>query len=223
MPVDAVLFDMQQLFRRDADETDRLIALSDGVIAIAITLLVLEITVPTVPAGSSLSILPELVMEQWDEFVGYVLSFLIIGLYWMLHRHVFVHIEQHDRGLLWLNLLFLLMVAFVPYGTSLFTTYPNQFGISVYAGVLALTGFSLALLWGYASRKELVEEGLTSRVALIQEARFLASPLVFLLSIGVAAVDPTLAVLTWVLLIPINAVLQSRLVDSLERTSQQPQ
>jgi len=63
MPVDAVLFDMQQLFRRDADETDRLIALSDGVIAIAITLLVLEITVPTVPAGSSLSILPELVME----------------------------------------------------------------------------------------------------------------------------------------------------------------
>jgi len=219
----AVVSDMDHLFRRDADETDRLIALSDGVIAIAITLLVLEITVPTVPAGSSLSVLPELVLEQWDEFVGYALSFLIIGLYWMLHRHVFVHIEQHDRGLLWLNLLFLLMVAFVPYGTSLFTTYPNQFGISVYAGVLALTGFSLALLWGYASRKELVEEGLTSRVALIQEARFLASPLVFLLSIGVAAVDPTLAVLTWVLLIPINAVLQSRLVDSLERTSQQPQ
>jgi len=219
----AVVSDMDHLFRRDADETDRLIALSDGVIAIAITLLVLEIMVPTVPVGSSLSVLPELVLEQWDEFVGYALSFLIIGLYWMLHRHVFVHIEQHDRGLLWLNLLFLLMVAFVPYGTSLFTTYPNQFGISVYAGVLALTGFSLALLWGYASRKELVEEGLTSRVALIQEARFLASPLVFLLSIGVAAVDPTLAVLTWVLLIPINAVLQSRLVDSLERTSQQPQ
>ena len=214
---------MDHLFRRDADETDRLIALSDGVIAIAITLLVLEITVPTVPAGSSLSILPELILKQWDEFVGYVLSFLVIGLYWVLHRHIFIHIEQHDRGLLWLNLLFLLMVAFVPYGTSLFTTYPNQFGISVYAGVLALTGFSLALLWGYASRKELVEEGLTSRVALIQEARFLASPLVFLLSIGVAAVDPTLAVLTWVLLIPINAVLQSRLVDSLERTSQQPQ
>jgi len=214
---------MDHLFRRDADETDRLIALSDGVIAIAITLLVLEITVPTVPAGSSLSILPELILKQWDEFVGYVLSFLVIGLYWVLHRHIFIHIEQHDRGLLWLNLLFLLLVAFVPYGTSMFTTYPNQFGISVYAGVLALTGFSLALLWGYASRKELVEEGLTSRVALIQEARFLASPLVFLLSIGVAAVDPTLAVLTWVLLIPINAVLQSRLVDSLERTSQQPQ
>jgi len=89
--------------------------------------------------------------------------------------------------------------------------------------VLALTGFSLALLWGYASRKELVKEGLTSRIALIQEARFLASPLVFILSIGVAAVDPMLAVLTWGLLIPINAVLQSRLVDSLEQASQQPQ
>jgi len=221
MSIDAVLSDMDHPFRRDADETDRLIALSDGVIAIAITLLVLEITVPSVPAGSSMSILPQLVLEQWDEFVGYALSFLVIGLYWVLHRRVFVHIDRHDRGLLWLNLLFLLLVAFVPYGTSLFTTYPNQFGITVYAGVLALTGFSLALLWGYASRKELVEEGLTSRIALVQEARFLASPLVFILSIAVAAVDPMLAVLSWGLLIPINAVLQSRLADSLERPSQQ--
>lgn len=210
---------MEHPFRRDTDETDRLIALSDGVIAIAITLLVLEITVPSVPPGSSLSVLPALVLEQWHEFVGYVLSFLVIGLYWVLHRKVFIHIEQHDRGLLWLNLLFLLMVAFVPYGTSLFTAYPNQFGISVYAGVLALTGFSLALLWNYASRQDLLEEGLTSRIVLVQEARFFASPLVFILSIAVAAVDPTLAVLTWVLLVPINAVLQSRLADSLEQAS----
>jgi len=84
---------MDHPVRRGADETDRLIALSDGVIAIAITLLVLEITVPTVPAGSSLSVLPELVLEQWDEFVGYALSFLVIGLYWVLHRHIFVHID----------------------------------------------------------------------------------------------------------------------------------
>ncbi|WP_254524123.1 TMEM175 family protein [Natrinema caseinilyticum] len=204
---------------REIDETDRLVALSDGVIAIAITLLVLEISVPTVPAGSSLSFLPELVAEQWHEFVGYALSFLVVGLYWILHRRVFVHVERHDRGVLWLNLFFLLLVAFVPYGTNLFINYPNQFGITFYAGVLALTGLCLALLWGYVSREDLLEEGLTSRTVLIQEARFLASPLVFILSMGVAVVDPSLAILTWTLLIPINAVLQSRLLESLERSA----
>ncbi|WP_435158050.1 TMEM175 family protein [Haladaptatus sp. DFWS20] len=209
---------MGRSIRQDAEETDRVITLSDGVIAIAITLLVLEITVPTVPAGSSVSVLPELLLEEWHEFFAYVLSFLIIGLYWILHRRIFIHVEQHTRGVVWLNLLFLLMVAFVPFGTSLFSTYPGQFGVMFYAGVLALTGFSLALLWSYASREDLTEEGITSRTALIQATRFFASPLVFVFSIFVAIFDPTWAILTWLLLIPINAVLQSRVVESLEES-----
>lgn len=147
-------------FRREPEETDRLLALSDAVVGIAITLLVLEITVPTVPAGATTAILPDLVAEQWHELAAYVLSFLIIGQYWVLHRRIFVHVDRHDRGVLWLNLLFLLMVAFVPYATNLFTTYPGRFGVTVYAGVLAATGLTLMLLWGYASRNELLEAGL---------------------------------------------------------------
>jgi len=203
-------------FRRESEETDRLLALSDGVIAIAITLLVLEITVPELPPGAPSPVVQERVLEQWDEYFGYVLSFLVIGLYWTLHRRVFVHIERHDRGVLWLNLLFLLFVAFVPYGTSVFSTYPDRFGVSFIAAVLALTGVSLALLWIYASRRQLLAEGLTSRVVGIQAARFLASPLVFTASIVVATFDPTWAMFTWLLLVPINGALNSRLVESLE-------
>ncbi|WP_277553959.1 TMEM175 family protein [Halobaculum limi] len=206
---------------RESEETDRMLALSDGVIAIAITLLVLEITVPEIPAGSPLSVLPSLIFEQWHEFFGFVLSFLVIGSYWVNHRRIFVHIERHDRGILWLNLLFLLMVAFIPFASSVFATYPDQFGIMFLSGTLALTGFTLALLWSYASRRELVEEGLSSRVVEIQAARFLASPAVFVLSILVAAFDPGLGILTWLLLVPINAVLQSRLVENLEGEASQ--
>lgn len=202
--------------RRESAETDRLLALSDGVIAIAITLLVLEITVPEVPAGTPSSVVAGLVFEQWHEYIGYVLSFLVIGLYWMLHRRIFVHIEAHDRGIVWLNLLFLLLVAFVPYGTSVFSTYPNRLGVSFIAIVLALTGLSLAALWIYASRKQLIEEGIASRTVGIQAARFLASPMVFAGSIAVASIDPVWAMLTWVLLIPINGALNSRLAESLE-------
>jgi len=203
-------------FRRESEETDRLPALSDGVIAIAITLLVLEITVPQVPTGSPTVAFRALVIERWHEFLGYVLAFLVIGLYWTLHRRVFVHVERHDRGVVWLNLLFLLFVAFVPYGTNVFSTYPDRFGVAFVSAVLALTGFSLALLWVYASRKQLLEEGLTSRVVGIQAARFLISPLVLSLSIAVTSVDLTWGVLTWLLLLPINAALNSRLVERVE-------
>jgi len=205
--------------RRESAETDRLLALSDGVIAIAITLLVLELTVPELPASTPPSALVDLVFEQWHEFFGYVLSFLVIGLYWTLHRRIFVHIEAHDRGVVWLNLLFLLFVAFVPYGTGVFSTYPNRLGVSFIAVVLALTGLSLAALWIHASRKQLIEEGITSRAVEIQAARFLASPIVFAVSILVAIADPVWAMLTWLLLIPIIGALNSRLAESLENGS----
>jgi uncharacterized membrane protein len=203
-------------FRQESDETSRLLALSDGVIAIVITLLVLEITVPEIPVGSPISVLPDLILEEWNEFFGFVLSFLVIASYWVNHRRIFVHIEKHDKGIVWLNLLFLLMVAFVPFASSVFATYPDQFGVMFLAGTLALTGFSLALLWLYASRKQLVEEGLASRAVEIQAARFLASPFVFVLSIIVAAFNPGFGILTWLLLVPINAALQSRLAENLE-------
>jgi uncharacterized membrane protein len=207
---------MSAPFRREPEETDRLLALSDAVVGIAITLLVLEITVPTVPAGSTTATLPDLVAEQWHEFLAYVLSFLIIGQYWVLHRRIFVHVDRHDRGVLWLNLLFLLMVAFVPYATSLFTTYPDRFGVTVYAGVLATTGLTLTLLWGYASRNELLEAGLTSRTVRIQAVRFLVSPVVFVVSMAVATVSPPLAIGSWLLLVPLNGVFEARLVRSLD-------
>lgn len=204
-------------FRRESDETDRLLALSDGVIAIAITLLVLEITVPEIPPGSQISVLPNLIFERWHEFFGFVLSFLVIASYWVNHRRIFVHIERHDKGIVWLNHLFLLMVVLVPFASSVFATYPDQFGVMFLSGTLALTGFSLALLWSYASWKQLVEDGFRSQTVEIQAARFLASPLVFVLSVVAASFDVGLGILTWLLLIPLNAALQSRLAENLEQ------
>ena len=101
----------------------------------------------------------------------------------------------------------------------MFSTYPNRLGVSVIAAVLALTGLSLAALWIYASWGKLLQEGLASGAVGVQAARFLASPLVFLGSIGVAAVDPTWAMLSWLLLIPINGALNSRIAETVEAAS----
>jgi len=197
---------MPTAIRGESTETDRLLALSDGVIAIAITLLVLDLTVPAVPAAEQLSLLPAAIAEQWPEFFGFVLSFFVVGFYWVLHRRTFVHIERHERGVVSLNLCFLLLVAFVPYATNVFTAYPGRFGVPFLSTVLALTGLSLAALWIYADR----------RAVQIQAVRFLASPAVFALAAIVGRYSPLFGMAVWLLLIPINGVLQSRLVASLD-------
>jgi uncharacterized membrane protein len=203
--------------RQQAEETDRLPALSDGVIAIVITLLVLDIAVPPVSAGTPLAGFRELLFQQATEFFGFVMSFLVIGLYWTLHRRMFVHIETHGRGVVSLNLLFLLSIAFLPYATSVFTTHPNRFGVTFFSGAMALCGLSLAILWGYASRHEFLAEGFASRAVQLEAARYLAIPLVFLLAVLVAVVSVTGAVVTWLLLFPIHGALESRFVTSVEK------
>jgi uncharacterized membrane protein len=203
------------VFRRESEETDRLLALTDGVIAIVITLLVLDLTVPTVPAGSSSAVLLAAVAEQWQEFFGFVLSFLVVGQYWVLHRRIFLHVERHPRGVVYLDLLFLLLVAFVPYATGVFAAYPTSFGVAFLSVALGATGLSLALLWIYAARAEIVEEGLTSRAVQIQATRFLASPLVFFAAVPLAFLDPRFAFLAWLTLVPINGALGSRLAEAL--------
>lgn len=200
----------------ESNETGRLPALSDGVIAIAITLLVLDITVPDLPPGASESAIVAAVLAQGSQFVGYVLSFLTIGLYWTLHRRAFTYIDRHDRGIVWLNLLFLLLVSFVPFATSVFSTVETQVAVAFYAAVLALTGLALAILWMYAGRRRLVNEGLGSRAVVVDAARYLATPAVFALSAAVATVDTRLAIASWLLLLPINGVLQSRLSEAFE-------
>ena len=207
---------MSHPIRREAAETDRLLALSDGVVAIAITLLVLDLTVPAVSAAEQVALLPIAIAQQWQEFLGFVLSFFAVGFYWVLHRRTFVHIARHDRGVVSLNLCFLMLVAFVPYATSVFTAYPGRFGVPFLSVVLALTGLSLVALWIYADRRAVLETGLRSRTVRIQAARFLASPAVFAVATLVGRYSPLAGMGTWLLLIPINGTLHSRLVASLD-------
>ena len=202
---------MDELTALESRETSRLVALSDGVVAIAITLLVIDITVPRAPADASSAVLAASVLAQWDEFLGFVLSFFVIGLYWVMHRRVFTYIETQNRTVVWLNLVFLLLVAFLPYATSLFSTYPTQFGVSFYAAVMAATGYSLAVLWLYAAREELVHSGIYSRALQIQIARYFITPTFFVFSIVLAVWSPLLAIGSWLFLFPINGAFEARI------------
>ena len=101
--------------RQAGRDRDRIVNLSDAVFAIAMTLLVLDLRVPDLPEGLVDSELPAALLSLWPKYLGYVLSFVVIGTFWVIHHSIFRSIRRYDRTLLWLNFLFLMFVAFVPF------------------------------------------------------------------------------------------------------------
>ena len=101
----------------------RVLALSDGVFAVAITLLLLAIQLPDLPPTRSLMTLNTRLLQSllalWPTVLGYTISFLVVGAYWRAHRHVFQHIKRYDTAFLTLNLLLLLSVSFLPLPTGI--------------------------------------------------------------------------------------------------------
>src|SRR4051795_4647545 len=133
--------------------TNRLEAFSDGGFAIAITLLVLEIDVPT-DSGDGLA---HALAEQWPAYLAYLVSFLVIGIIWMNHHAVIDHLRAADRPLMALNLFLLLWISLIPWPTRLVAEYMREGGDAeriaalVYAGTMTMMGVAFGLLWRYAS------------------------------------------------------------------------
>src|SRR5262245_11332962 len=141
------------------DATARLETFSDGVFAIAATLLVLEIGV-TVERGQSLG---SALLDIWPSYLAYVTSFLIIGIIWINHHHTVGLMRRVDRTFLFLNLLLLLVVAFFPFPTRLVAEYLDKPGEHDAALAYALTLFLMAVLyniwWRYArGNRRLIRE-----------------------------------------------------------------
>jgi uncharacterized membrane protein len=144
-------------------ETTRVEAFSDGVFAIAITLLIIEVHVPG--RGHSDSLGHEL-LDLWPSYLGYLTSFLTIGVMWINHHHVFSLIERVDRTMLLLNTLLLLMIAFVPFPTAVLAQFVETDGARaaavLYGATLTLTAITFFVWWRYASsRRRLIAPTVT--------------------------------------------------------------
>src|SRR6266446_6681135 len=131
--------------------TSRIEALSDGVFAIIITLLVLEIHVPQVQDKDISAALEHSLLAMAPKFLSYILSFAIVCIWWVAHHHLFHILKRSDRGLLWLNSLFLLWLAFIPFPTALMGDFPGErIAVMGYGIVTALAGISFTFMRYYA-------------------------------------------------------------------------
>lgn len=166
---------------------ERLVFFSDGVFAITITLLVLEIKIPEIAENLVATELPKELLHLVPKIFSHIISFIVLGLYWIGHHNMFIHIKLHDHVLLWLNILFLMCIASLPFPTGLLGHYPDQqIAIVAYAGTLVLTGITLDLIWWYATTHNLVDgETNPGFIAFVHRYIRLA-PLLYLLSIAVS-------------------------------------
>lgn len=131
---------------------NRLEAFSDGVIAIVITLLVLEIHVPPLPDHAGSQAILAALLRLLPNIAAYIISFLICSIYWITH-HNFVHdLREVDRALLWINNVFLLFLAFLPFPTALLGQHPDEpVAAAFYGAVCTVTGGCFVLMRWYAS------------------------------------------------------------------------
>lgn len=195
-----------QVFRRSNPNSEtgtdmqRFFAFSDGVFAIAITLLALDLKVPVLPADQ-ISRLPQEILNQIPSFMSYAISFIVVGTYWNAHHRMFRFIVKYDNALLWLNILFLMTLCFLPFPTVLTNRYINQvFPTVFYAGSVAVIGLTMNLLWAYAAWKHrLLAPHLPKEMVRQVTWRMLTPPVFFIASIPFALLNPRLSQFIWIL------------------------
>ncbi len=165
----------------------RVEAFSDGVFAIAITLLVLTVAQPR-----SYRDLAHSLGTQWPSLAAYIVSFAVIGIMWINHHSVFMHLEHVDRGLLYINLLLLMTIAFLPYptgvlGQALAKGQGTRTAAVVYGVVMAANACTWGGLWLYASRRRrLLRADFPEEERATATLLFTVGILVYTLSVGVA-------------------------------------
>jgi uncharacterized membrane protein len=184
-------------------DLDRIVFFSDAVFAIAITLLVLDIHVPEIPDRLVDEQLPGRLLALWPKYLSYVLSFVVILMYWMAHHITFRAIRRYDRTLIWLNSLFLMCIAFLPFPTSLLGEYgDNQLAVAIYAASVAVARLLLTAVWWYASSgHRLIDESFPESTIRIYLVRGLAVALAFVISIGISFFSVSAAMYFWILLV----------------------
>jgi uncharacterized membrane protein len=189
---------------------ERLILFSDAVFAIAITLLALDIRLP---AGAEFFGNAEMLRQLlglWPKYLAYLISFLAIGSFWLGHHRRFRLIRRYDGGLLTFNLLFLMVIAFIPFPTSVLSESGNRTATIFYALTMILGALMLAALWWHASwQNRLTVPGLDVGEVRRQFVPALLTIVLFVLSIGLAFLNENLARLSWLLVVPISHLAQS--------------
>lgn len=177
----------------------RIQALNDGVFAIAMTLLILKIGIPT--GNQTASTLVDFFSRISSQFFDYGLSFILLAFLWTAQHRQYHWIKKTDDGLLWLNIVFLLFVALIPVATSMYGSYRNLWPAALFLSVnLLLVFLTLYLMWLYAtSHKELLDPSLTAdHIAFTRRPSMVGIPILTVAAVILSVVAPAWSTLPYI-------------------------
>jgi uncharacterized membrane protein len=184
----------------------RVLAFSDGVFAIAILLLLIDIRLPadTTDAG-----LGQALLGLWPNYLAFIISFFVIGLYWTAHVRLFREIVRYNWTMVWLNMLYLFFIVTIPFATVVLSTHFTQLSVAVYAGVVMCAGYMNTILRAYAmlNHRLIIRE---HSHAYIRKNVLLSlfAPVGFTVAIGVSFLNAMAAEFLWIAIAIVHIVFQ---------------
>lgn len=201
--------DVEERGRDNEKVLGRILAFSDGVFAIAILLLLIEIRLP---AGTSITDLSTVLRSLWPSYQAFFISFIVLGLYWTAHVRLFREIVRYSWGLVWLNLLYLFFIVIIPFSTSIFSTHYEKLSVIVYAATMACAGFSNTIVRIYSARgHRLVSNRFGNIYMKTAILLSLIVPTGFAISIGIAFLNVSVVQYFWIAILVVYIVFLRRL------------
>jgi uncharacterized membrane protein len=184
---------------------------SNGVFAFAITLLVLDLVIPI---GTTKANLASALVSMWPNYLAFLLSFIIIGLFWSVYIRLLKNIVRTDHRFIMLNLLYLLFIVIVPFSTNLMSLYLGKLSVIIYAGLMACAGYMQTVLRIYAGvNHRLISTKHSPQYVKRGIMLSLTIPIWFTISIGLALVSTLAAQVSWSVVFIIYTVIVHRFRD----------
>ncbi len=187
----------------ESSRKKRIAALTDGIYAIVMTILVLSIDIPRFPAGTAAARLPAYLSNQlWPELTKYVLAFITLAAFWIGHVQQYHHIKKINSNLLWMNIFSLMLIALIPFTTAIAGDYATV-GIAdrIFELNLLLAGLAYYGHWSYATRKHhLVDPSLTPEHIVRTKKAMLIIPILSLAALAISFVMPAWSTSVYILI-----------------------
>jgi uncharacterized membrane protein len=195
----------------DRISRDRIITLTDAVLAIVMTLLVLEIIVPELSRSEVATELPKRLLELLPDVWSYAISFIILGFFWIGHDDQFHYIRRANRTLLWMTVFYLMFIAFIPFSTALIGAYGDQqISVIIYGINIIIVLVWAYLQWKYATReRHLVDSDLHPKLIAIMSRRLIAGMILYAFAIAVSFLNTQVSLILFIL-IPIYYLIPAK-------------
>lgn len=187
---------------------NRIEALSDGIFAFAMTLLVLELRAPELPHNAPNVVVVPALLKLLPKLATYAVSFISLGVFWVGHHNMYHTIRRADRTLLWLNILFFMCVTLLPCSTSILNAFPQaQIAPVIFGGNLTLIGWMLYLQWIYAGTQPgMLAPFVTREHRDMVRSRFLTYPVVAMFTMLVCFWSIEISLSIYLLLLPLYMI-----------------